>query len=122
MYTLPAYTGDASVLCVLGWEEASGESFRSTTGVYSRPSQLFINKILYIRLLSVVCLVSSVLMVIVGAAFFICFLDSMFEVFGPRSFLVLDSHSCVWYSLAWATGRESITKSREIKGQAGEWR
>ena len=44
MYTLPAYTGDASVLCVLGWEEASGESFRSTTGVYSRPSQLFINK------------------------------------------------------------------------------
>ena len=34
-------------------EEASGESFRSTTGVYSRPSQLFINKILYIRLLSV---------------------------------------------------------------------
>ena len=30
----------------LGWEcreEASGESFRSTTGVYSRPSQLFIN-------------------------------------------------------------------------------
>ena len=62
MYTLPAYIGDASVLCVLGWEEASGESFRSTTGVYSRPSQLFINKILYIRLLSVVCLVSSVLM------------------------------------------------------------
>ena len=45
MYTLPAYIGDASVLCVLGWEEASGESFRSTTGVYSRPSQLFINKI-----------------------------------------------------------------------------
>ena len=62
MYTLPAYTGDASVLCVLGWEEASGESFRSTTGVYSRPSQLFINKIMYIRLLSVVCRVSSVLM------------------------------------------------------------
>ena len=59
---------------------ASGESFRSTTGVYSRPSQLFINKILYIRLLSVVCLVSSVLMVIVGAAFFICFLEFMFEV------------------------------------------
>ena len=97
MYTLPAHIGDASVLCVLGWEEASGESFRSTTGVYSRPSQLFINKILYIRLLSVVCLVSSVLMVIVGAAFFICFLDFMFEVFGPRSFLILDSHSCVWY-------------------------
>ena len=90
--------------------------------MYSRPSQLFINKILYIRLLFVVCLVSSVLMVIVGAAFFICFLDFMFEVFGPRSFLILDSHSCVWYSLAWATGRESITKSREIKGQAGEWR
>ena len=45
--------------------------------MYSRPSQLFINKILYIRLLSVVCLVSSVLMVIVGAAFFICFLDFM---------------------------------------------
>ena len=33
-------------------EEASGESFRSTTGVYSRPSQLLINKILYIRMLS----------------------------------------------------------------------
>jgi hypothetical protein len=30
--------------------------------VYSRPSQLFINKIMYIRLLSVVCRVSSVLM------------------------------------------------------------
>jgi hypothetical protein len=27
----------------------SGESFRSTTGVYSRPSQLFINKIVYVR-------------------------------------------------------------------------
>jgi hypothetical protein len=27
----------------------SGESFRNTTGVYSRPSQLFINKIVYIR-------------------------------------------------------------------------
>ena len=37
-----------------------GESFRSTTGVYSRPSQLFINKIVYIRALSVCCLVSSV--------------------------------------------------------------
>ena len=107
-FVLVAYVGEGirrptflEHLCweriVSGWEEASGESFRSTTGVYSRPSQLFINKILYIRLLSVVCLVSSVLMVIVGAAFFICFLDSMFEVFGPRSFLILDSHSCVWY-------------------------
>ena len=38
----------------------SGESFWSTTGVYSRPSQLFINKIVYIRALSVCCLVSSV--------------------------------------------------------------
>ena len=65
--------------------------------MYSRLSQLFINKILYIRLLSVVCLVSSVLMVIVSAAFFICFRDFMFEVFGPRSFLILDSPSCVWY-------------------------
>ena len=37
-----------------------GESFRSTTGVHSRPSQLFINKIVYIRVLSVCCLVSSV--------------------------------------------------------------
>jgi len=38
-----------------------GESFRSTTGVHSRPSQLFINKIVYIRVLSVCCLLSSVL-------------------------------------------------------------
>ncbi len=54
--------------------------------MYSRPSQLFIDKILYIRLLSVVCLVSSVLMVIVGAAVLICFLDSMFEVLqGPQT-------------------------------------
>jgi hypothetical protein len=38
----------------------SGELFLSTKGVYSRPSQLFINKIVYIRELSVCCLVSSV--------------------------------------------------------------
>jgi hypothetical protein len=38
----------------------SGESFRSTTGVYSRPSQLFIIKIVYIRALSVCSLVSLV--------------------------------------------------------------
>jgi hypothetical protein len=38
-----------------------GESFWSITGVHSRPFQLFINKIVHIRVLSVCCLVSSVL-------------------------------------------------------------
>ena len=51
----------------------SGESFRSTTGVYSRPSQLFINKIVYIRALAVLLLSAL-----------IRFLDSMC-FFCPRS-------------------------------------
>ena len=55
IYTL---RGCKCTLCT-GVGRGIGESFRSTTGVYSRPSQLFINKILYIRLLSVVCLVGQ---------------------------------------------------------------
>jgi len=49
------------MLCFFVLASTPGESFRSTTGVYSRPSQLFISKIVYIRMLSVCCLVSSVL-------------------------------------------------------------
>ena len=47
------------MLCFFWYQP--GESFRSTTGVHSRQSQLFINKIVYIRVFPVCCLVSLVL-------------------------------------------------------------